>query len=259
MRTSARSLSLTTPSTPGTAHARPRAAARRSRARRALRAHAAPARARHRREHVANLVLITRFVGDRRDSALHVLPQYLRQIHASYFHARTPARDRDVRVLLAQLCKPLMARCELSFTGYKHPSPEAMRDEPICQLAARFGATLSFAVRPSTTHLIIRDGGSAARGTDWATSPKVRLALRESASRAPTDEPILVVSEQWLHASICSLWPVDERPHVLVHADGTPVTQQPAQTPLPHSADEEAAAECGGADGARRPRPPSAS
>lgn len=201
-----------------------------------------------RREHVANLVLITRFVGDRRDSALHVLPQYFRQIHASYFHARTTGKDKDVRVLLAQLCKPLMARCELSFTGYKHPSVEVMKDEPICKLAARFGATLSFAVRPSTTHLVIRDGGSASKGTDWATSPKVRLALRESANRAPGEEAILVVSEQWLHASICSLWPVDERPYVLVNADGTAATQAVAQAtnPLPHNAEEEAAAEGGG-------------
>jgi hypothetical protein len=175
---------------------------------------------------VRNLILITRFVGDRRDSALHVLPQYLRAIHASYFNARTAAKERDVRLLLAELCRPLMARCELSFTGYKHPTNQVMRDEPICQLAARFGAALSFAVRPSTTHLVIRDG-SASRGADWAASPKVRQALRESASRAPTDEPILIVSEQWLHASICSLWPVDERPYVVVHADGTPANQPP--------------------------------
>lgn len=193
---------------------------------------------------MSNLVLITRFVGDRRDSALHVLPQYLRQLHGSYFHARTPAKDRDARALLAQLCRPLMARCELSFTGYKHPSPEAMRDEPICQLAARFGAALSFAVRPSTTHLVIRDGGSAGRSTDWAASPKVRLALRESASRGPGEEGILVVSEGWLHASICSLWPVDERPYVLVHADGS-AAQQPAP-PDPHALAEESDAAAAG-------------
>jgi len=173
------------------------------------------------REHVANLVLITRFVGDRRDSALHVLPQYLRQIHTTYFHARTPAKHRDVRHILAELCKPLMARCELSFTGYKHQSDPAMREESICQIASRFGATLAFALRPSTTHLVIRDGGSVGRATDWAASPKVRLALRESAGRAEGEEPIYIVSEQWLHASICSLWPVDEEDYIIVHADGS--------------------------------------
>jgi hypothetical protein len=181
---------------------------------------------------VPNLVLISRFVGDRRDSALHVLPQYFRQIHATYFHPRTSAKERDVRLILAELCRPLMGRYDLSFTGYKHPSAEAMREEPLCQLATRFGASLSFAIKPSTTHLVIRDGGSAARNTDWAASPKVRQAVRESASRPASDEPILIVSEQWLHTSICSLWPVDEQAYLIVHTDGTAVSQpQPPVAP----------------------------
>jgi len=176
------------------------------------------------RDHVANLVLISRFVGDRRDSALHVLPQYLRQLHASYFHPHTAPRERDTRALLAQVCAPLMRGLEFTFTGYKHASAEAMREEPLCQLAARFGAGLSFVLRPTTTHLVVRDSSAFGRATDWTQSPKVRQALREAQARAAADlEPVHIVSEQWLITSICSLWPVAEEPYYIVAHNDQPV------------------------------------
>ncbi|KAJ1630690.1 HAD-like domain-containing protein [Pavlovales sp. CCMP2436] len=120
------------------------------------------------REHVANLVLITRFVGDRRDSALHVLPQYLRQ------------------------------------------GAQTMRQGD----GSDWGQTVW-----ETTDL-----SAAPKSRNTAASPTpltVRLALRESAGRAEGEEPIYIVSEQWLHASICSLWPVDEEDYIIVHADGS--------------------------------------
>lgn len=199
---------------------------------------AAPSRRRPpppaRRDHVSNLVLISRFVGDRRDSALHVLCQYFRQIHTTYFHAATQPRERDTRTILASICKPLMAAYELTFTGYKHPAAEAMREEPICQLAARFGATLTFVLRPTTTHLVIRDSSTYGRTVDWSQSPKVRQALRESALRVGAgDEPVHVVSEQWLLACVCSLWPVPEAPYVLAGAGSQRAPDADSGTELP--------------------------